>query len=186
MLEYPCLGLDTGDQAKLAFCVLLVTVTLLLENIWARSMVPRATESAASPIPVLVVCHHSYVYGSFYLSCRLQVVLFVWAHRLPLGFDQVLSFSLQETIWNSYSVSCLEELDLEIKHQVLQDIQWKPQSLQWQVSSFCMSFRIYISFMLTVTICLPESLIYITMFFPPSLLTQVHTVLKIIFSFQVF
>lgn len=118
MLESPCLGLDISDQAKLAFCVLLVTVAFLLENIWARSMVPRVMEPAASPIPTLVICLRSYVYGSSFLSCRLQVVYFVWAHRLHLGFAQVLRSSLQETICNSYTVSCLQKLDLEIKQQV--------------------------------------------------------------------
>lgn len=125
---------DTWVQAKLAFCVIPMTVNLLLENIWARSMVPRAMEFAASPIPTLVGCHQNYVYGSLHLSCRLQAFLFLWPHRLHLGFAWLQSFSLQETIWNSYTVFCLEEFVLEIKHQVLQDIHWKTSNLAVQIA----------------------------------------------------
>lgn len=42
ILESLCLGLDIGDQAKLAFCVVSATVTFPLENIGARSVVPKS------------------------------------------------------------------------------------------------------------------------------------------------
>lgn len=48
MLESPFLGLGMGNQAKLASWVTPAMVTFLLENVWARGMVARVMESAAS------------------------------------------------------------------------------------------------------------------------------------------
>lgn len=74
---------------------------------------------------------------------------FFQTHGLLLEFAQVLSFSLQEANWISYTGSYLQELHFEISTKVLWDIKWKPQSMQWQV--FYLSPSIFKSDLLTLT-----------------------------------
>jgi len=82
MLESPCLGLDVGDQAKLAFCVIPETLSFLLESIWAR-----AWYLGQCSLQHLQSQHWWCVtIGTFMVPCicsaGLQVVLVVWAYKL--------------------------------------------------------------------------------------------------------
>lgn len=108
----------------------------------------------------------------------VTTVIFMVPFVCPSGPREFFLFHLRFahilTFWNSYTVSCLKKLDLEIEQQVLQDIpNGTPRTCNEQASSFLCAF--------ISALCQLQPSLFFTIpnwhniFFPPSILTLVQT-----------